>query len=852
MTAFSMSGRILTITTHDRQPLHSGWQLRSCAAGSVTDPANLDDTSWLPALAPGTVASSLQANSCWSLDGTPRRFDAEDWWYRVRFDVQSLEPQERRVLGFDGLATLAEVWLDGKLLLQSRNMFVAHELDLGWLEPGTHELAIRFLSLDAALQQRRPRPRWRAPMIENQQLRWVRTTVLGRTPGWSPPAAAVGPWRSIWVERRHHVDIRNVQLRTELADRTGTISLSCRAAALGDRPIAGATLLCGRDGRIHAAQLEYRAGDDTIAGCLSVQDPELWWPHTHGTPATYDASLHIQLEDGTVIAVDLGCVGFRTLLLDDNGGDGFEVRINDTAIFCRGACWTPLDPVTLTADEAAYRQTLDQVVAGGFNTLRVSGTMVYETDALLRLCDRLGVMVWHDFMFANMDYPHSDPDFIASVDVEARQQLARLQAHPCLVTLCGNSEVSQQAAMWGAPRELWNPTLFAEYLRDLAHEYCPGVPYWPSSAHGGSFPHQANCGTTSYYGVGAYLRPLDDARRSQVRFATECLAFANVPAAPTIDTLAGMLAIKVHHPRWKERVPRDLGAGWDFEDVRDHYLERLFGIDPVRLRSTDHQRYLELSRVVTGEVMAQAFAEWRREDATCRGALVWFLKDLWPGAGWGIIDAAGRPKAAYYYLKRALQPISVALSDEGVNGLWLHIRNETGAGLDCRLDLVAYRDCSVPVAKATASLHLPSRSHTNRSALSMLDNFMDLSYAYRFGPPAQDLVVATLCSDDGAPLGQGFFFPSGLPAERRDIGLTGTAHRVSSNEVRLTLCSEKFAQSVHIDAGHYQASDQYFHIPPRSSRDITLRSGADNPAAAFAATVTALNSVSPRTIEVLE
>ena len=43
---------------------------------------------------------------------------------------------------------------------------------------------------------RRPRPRWRAPMVEHQQLRWFRTTLLGRTPGWSPPAAPVGPWRA--------------------------------------------------------------------------------------------------------------------------------------------------------------------------------------------------------------------------------------------------------------------------------------------------------------------------------------------------------------------------------------------------------------------------------------------------------------------------------------------------------------------------------------------------------------------------------------------------------------------------------------------------------------------------------
>jgi len=135
--------------------------------------------------------------------------------------------------------------------------------------------------------------------------------------------------------------------------------------------------------------------------------------------------------------------------------------------------------------------------------------------------------------------------------------------------------------MWGAPRELWSPRLFHEVLPAQVRAHCPGVAYWPSSAHGGAFPHQASSGSTSYYGVGAYLRPLDDARRSELRFASESLAFANVPAPAA---LPGGPGARVHTPAWKARTPRDLGAGWDFDDVRDHYLGLLFGVDPLELR----------------------------------------------------------------------------------------------------------------------------------------------------------------------------------------------------------------------------------------------------------------------------
>ena len=161
-----------------------------------------------------------------------------------------------------------------------------------------------------------------------------------------------------------------------------------------------------------------------------------------------------------------------------------------------------------------------------------------------------------------------------------------------------------------------------------------------------------------------------------MRFAAECLAFANVPDDEALQPLAGGVASAVHHPRWKAGVPRDAGAGWDFDDVRDHYLRELFGVDPVALRSTDAERYLELSRAVTGEVMAEVFGEWRRAGSPCGGGLVLWLRDLVPGAGWGVLDHRGEPKVAYHHLRRALAPVAVWITDEGLDGVAVHVAND--------------------------------------------------------------------------------------------------------------------------------------------------------------------------------
>jgi beta-mannosidase len=837
-----MSGRVRSCSSHRRELLADQWEMAvSDPAGS---PAPPPDERWLPAAVPGTVASALRDAGEWSLDSPPRAFDAEEWWYRRRFGAPSVAPGERLILGFDGLATLAEVWLNGSALCQSANMFLAHEFDISGLVESSNELLIRFAPLQAFLGVRRARPRWRTPMVSHQQLRWARTTLLGRTPGWSPPAAPVGPWRPVWLEYRRILELGGLRLASALDSRRGVLELTSKTVLLGGASLKSASLVVARQGRRYSAPLDIMPAEALIGGKVEIPDVEPWWPHTHGEPALYDASLEfvVAASDGTQSAVEvqLGRVGFRTVTLDRSAGD-FALSVNGVRIFCRGAVWTPLDCVALNASAPEYVDAIGQARAAGMNMLRVAGPLIYETDAFLDLCDSAGILLWQDFMFANMDYPAEDPEFAANVSREAAQLLPRLQARPSLSVLCGNSECAQQAAMSGAERDQWAPALFETTLAAHAHEYCPDVPYCPSSTHGGDFPFSATQGVTSYYGVGAYLQPLGDARRSELKFASECLAFANVPESETLTQAAGR-ALHFNQPRWKERVPRDLGAGWDFDDVRDRYLEQLFRLEAGSLRYGDQDRYLRLSRAASGEAMLGAFAEWRRARSVCRGALVWFLRDLWPGAGWGVIDSTGLPKAAYYYLKRALRDTALFITDEGSNGLALHIANDGPRPVHAQLQLELFKS-SEPVGRpVTRPLSIDARSVLELNATQLFEGFIDLSYAYRFGPPSYDVMRVGLVREDGGESVEAFHFPLGLPNTQADVGLSATARAVD-DRIEVGIGSRGFAQAVHIEAPGYVADDQYFHLAPRSRRTVRLMPRSPDAIGPFEGTVHALNAV---------
>ena len=68
-------------------------------------------------------------------------------------------------------------------------MFASHEVNVSTLVRERNELLIVCRSLEAAMrQQRRRQPfaRWRTRVVAEQQLRWFRTTLLGRAPGFAP------------------------------------------------------------------------------------------------------------------------------------------------------------------------------------------------------------------------------------------------------------------------------------------------------------------------------------------------------------------------------------------------------------------------------------------------------------------------------------------------------------------------------------------------------------------------------------------------------------------------------------------------------------------------------------------
>nr|WP_236771776.1 glycoside hydrolase family 2 protein [Agrobacterium tumefaciens] len=780
--------------------LSEGWTLTLTPADACETPSDIPASlESLHVSVPGTVAQALEAAGKFDRLA-PVALNDRDAWYRL---TMISDARERATLRFDGLSTIAEIFFNGELIAASQSMFERLEVPVDLT--GADELSICFRALAPRLEKTGPRARWRPQMMNTQGLRLIRTTALGYMPGWCPEIHAAGPWRPISLIRQDGV-LCTLGSWLDAAGR-GTVSIALETS----RAITSARLSCAG----YSADLSTDEGGK-LSGELHIPDVETWWPKTHGRPALHEILLEL---DGKQHR--LGRTGFRRIEIDHGGdGKGFGLKVNGQPVFCRGAVWTTSDIVRLPGTRPDYEPWLRKAAEAGMNMIRIGGTMAYETPEFFALCDELGIMVWQDAMLANFDYPAKDDTLRQHIVAEISQFLEATALSPSLAVFCGGSEMYQQGAMLGLPEQIWKGALTEEILPELVAAKRPGAAYVANSPSGGALPFFPNAGVGHYYGVGAYCRPLEDARRAEVRFAAECLAFANIPEQETLDHY--LPGVAVHDPRWKARTPRDRGASWDFEDVRDHYLKLLYEVEPDVLRREDGSLYLDMSRAATAEVMEATFGEWRRSGSPCQGALVWTLQDLVPGAGWGVIDAAGRPKSVWHALKRAFRPIQVSLSDEGTNGLDIHLVNETGDSFEAMLELTCLRDGTQPVVHAKRPLALSPRQSQTIAATDLFGAFFDTTYAYRFGPPSHDVTVARLRNvATGRVIADAFHFPLGrkkaLYSANLQLGVSETSGIWS-----LEIGTDRLAQSVHVTAEGYGASDNWFHLAPGESKKINL------------------------------
>ena len=445
---------------------------------------------WVPARVPGDVhldyeRAGIIADPFFGTNHDNCRWMEEwDWWYRADVVPPEPGPGTRLHLLFEGLDVFATVYLNGKEIGSNRNMFTPLRVDVtDHVKPGSNRLEV-CLASPVSPPGRSPTPEVRgygSPL--RLQVRKAQSCY-----GWNitPRLVTIGIWKPVSWLLVDDAEFADVHVRTLAIRADGSAEVEALAEV---RPNHGAAAPVEVEIEVAGERRRFPIVCDANGGGRAerfvIPAARLWWPHNHGAQPLYgfSATLHSR---GRELDRRSGRFGIRTAeILQEPGPGGttsFVLAVNGRRIFLKGMNWTPVDAIYARIDTERYRCLLHATREANIPALRVWGGGIYEGDPFYELCDELGILVTHDFMFACGCYPQ-DAAFLDEARREAEFQVRRLRGHPSLVAWFGDNENDVLADMsFNYPAYRHN-RLSKEILRDVVRAHAPLTPYIPTSPY---------------------------------------------------------------------------------------------------------------------------------------------------------------------------------------------------------------------------------------------------------------------------------------------------------------------------------------------------------------------------------
>ncbi len=831
-----------------RMLLNEGWQIFYRNPQANQDAAELvpDQSAgeWLDTEVPGDVHSTLLkyekiADPFYSTNIEQCRWvETAVWWYRKEFSWdRELHPGEVVELQFNGLDTFATVFLNGEPVGTHQNMFTPSVFTITTaLHPGINQLAVRFDSTMAVTSQKDYGRMWYS---YNPNRAWVRKAQMNFSWDWGPRLITVGIWKGVELNIRQKARIETVAVRTEtITANQARLGIEIETRSYGKELRLQARVKLGEGAGAVTRTIDLGPGKTTVN--LTVDNPRLWWTHDLGEPYRYD--LRVTLKDGTDILDQYSAkIGIRSLELRQQAAGGekrFTFVVNGVEIFAKGANWIPAHNLLGTIREDTYRRWLELAKQGNMNMLRVWGGGIYEQEAFYDECDRLGILVWQDFMFACSSYPDFDAEFMANVREEIRYVVKTLRNHPSLALWCGNNEnqwIHGQKMSTLEDLRFYGEKIYHDLMPELLADLDPTRPYWPGSPFGGNDPNSDAEGDKHNWQVWAgqiYPHKHGEPQRldntpagvSFKHYAEDQGKFISefgMHAAPVLATLQSC-------------IPREQLCLGSFE-LRYRNKDKRPNRGIMLMQSYtglpgDLKEYIDFSMLTQGEGLKFGIEHYRRRKPDCSGTLIWQLNDCWPALSWSLADFYLRPKAGYYYTRRAYQPVLLSWKEDGPATVSLWATNDTQAeyrdilevGLENFIGNREYREEIVVAVPAGASVRIKEFSKNRINV-----NYTNFEFLYVI-PQAPGVNSNIFFFDDYKDLN---LPPCQLSTELKKIG---------EGNLEVAITTDCFAKFIKLEGYPDGAilNDNYFDLMPGECKRLLIKGVSAVPEQI---TVTAIN-----------
>jgi beta-mannosidase len=442
---------------------------------------------------------------------------------------------------------------------------------------------------------------------------------------------------------------------------------------------------------------------------VRVSNVSLWWPRGYGAAPLYNLSATVATvgNDGFTISAARATVtsfGFRCVALVTNATDlpipnvnssvsVMAFLVNGVPVFAKGA---NVIPPEMLYGRSAFEQSFDarllsvirNAVQANMNILRIWGGGQYLPSVFYEECDRQGMMVWQEAMFACSEYP-IDGAFLNAVHDELAYQITRLARHSSIVLWSGNNEdgMVYDHGPTSAYQRLNTDVVLATIV---AHD--DSRPVWPSSPspgfESGTLWSGLPSGTVDQPVALVTLPPQEgtpNGTHGDAHFYnySACVsgdldvfpitAFASEFGYEGLPYFAEMQA-SMGDPS------KDRGMFTDFMNYRQHHpdgnsqmwalMQGSVPIPPtlaanieLPLSAADFETLSWLSQIQQANCMKAETAFYRRGAARTiqptMGTMYWQLNIVWSSPSWTSVDYSGTYRILHFVMATAFHPHAI-------------------------------------------------------------------------------------------------------------------------------------------------------------------------------------------------
>ncbi|APX10737.1 beta-mannosidase [Tateyamaria omphalii] len=575
------------------------------------------------------------------------------------------------------LDTVVDVSLNGKTVLNADSMFRTHRVDVSdALLAGENVITLHFRSAPRVAKARADAQPFPVPFqAENCPIphgNMLRKPECDFGWDWNIALATFGLYGDIRLEP-HGPRIADVVVAQRHAG--GHVVVDCTVHGEGIADGLDVSMsLCGE--RVVGQMAKNRA---TLS--IEIKAPELWWPVGQGLQVLHDLVVSVA---GAKVTRRVGLRDIELVTTPDDSGAGFALHINGRPVFMKGANWIPADALAGAITPDGCRDLLHSAVDANMNMIRIWGGGRYEPDWFYDLCDEMGLLVWHDFMFACHLYASTDA-FLADIDGEVREQVARLNHHACIALWCGDNELLG-ALNWYPESRAHRDRYLVAYdrlnrtIETALKDTAPTAIWWPSSPSPGLMDfsdnwHDDRSGDMHFWSVWHEGRDFEHYRDVRPRFCSE-FGFQSYPSTDVIRRFAEPADFNIASPVM-ESHQKNAGGNARIAETMFRYFRFPNGFED----------FVYLSQVQQALAIKTAVTHWRGLKPHCMGTLYWQLNDTWPVCSWSSLDHGGGWKLLHYAARRFYADVTVVALPEG-DQITLRAVNDTAEA--CDVDIEAF------------------------------------------------------------------------------------------------------------------------------------------------------------------